>query len=60
MAKLSKKDKKKKDRKKELLIAQNKLRNLKGSKGQIKVGGSMDKTLERLGITAADLLKIKA
>ena len=37
-----------------------KLRNLKGSKGLIKVGGSMDKTLERLGITAADLLKIKA
>jgi hypothetical protein len=59
MANTSKK-KKKKDRKKELLIAQNKLRNLKGSKGQIKVGGSMDKTLERLGITAADLLKIKA
>ena len=60
MAKLSKKDKKKKDRKKELLIAQNKLRNLKGSKGQIKVGGDMDKTLKRLGISAADLLKIKA
>jgi len=59
MAKLSKKDKKDKDRKKQLLIAQNKLRNLKGSKGQIKVGGSMEKTLERLGISAADLLKIK-
>ena len=37
-----------------------KLRNLKGSKGLIKVGGNMDKTLEKLGITAADLLKIKA
>ena len=60
MAKTSKKDKKKKDRKKELLIAQNRLRNLKGSKGQIKVGGDMDKTLKRLGISAADLLKIKA
>tara|TARA_B100001250_G_scaffold324023_1_gene287555 strand:- start:224 stop:406 length:183 start_codon:yes stop_codon:yes gene_type:complete len=60
MAKLSKKDKKDKDRKKQLLIAQNKLRNLKGSKGQIKVGGSMEKTLERLGISASDLLKIKA
>lgn len=60
MAKSSKKDKKKKDRKKELLIAQNRLKNLKGSKGQIKVGGDMDKTLKRLGITAADLLKIKA
>ena len=60
MAKLSKKDKKDKDRKKQLLIVQNKLRNLKGSKGQIKVGGSMEKTLERLGISAADLLKIKA
>jgi len=50
----------KKDKKKELLIAQNKLRNLKNSGGKIKIGGSMDKTLERLGITAADLLKIKA
>jgi hypothetical protein len=60
MAKLSKKEKKEKERKKQLLIAQNKLRNLKGSKGQIKIGGSMDKTLEKLGITAADLLKIKA
>ena len=60
MAKSSKKDKKKKDRKKELLIAQNRLKNLKGSKGQIKVGGDMDKTLKRLGISAADLLKIKA
>ena len=60
MAKLSKKDKKDKDRKKQLLIVQNKLRNLKGSNKQIKVGGDMDKTLKRLGITAADLLKIKA
>jgi len=60
MAKSSKKDKKKKDRKKELLIAQNKLRNLKGSNKQIKVGGDMDKTLKRLGISAADLLKIQA
>lgn len=60
MAKSSKKDKKKKDRKKELLIAQNRLKNLKGSKGQIKVGGDMDKTLKRLGISAADLLKIQA
>ena len=60
MAKLSKKDKKDKDRKKQLLIAQNRLKNLKGSKGQIKVGGDMDKTLKRLGISAADLLKIKA
>lgn len=60
MAKTSKKDKKKKDRKKELLIAQNKLKKLKGSKGGIKVGGNMESTLERLGITAADLLKIQA
>ena len=60
MAKSSKKDKKKKDRKKELLIAQNRLKNLKGSKGQIKVGGDMESTLRRLGISAADLLKIKA
>ena len=60
MAKLSKKDKKDKDRKKQLLIVQNKLRNLKGSNKQIKVGGDMDKTLKRLGISAADLLKIKA
>jgi len=60
MAKSSKKEKKKKDRKKELLIAQNRLKNLKGSKGQIKVGGDMDKTLKRLGISAADLLKIQA
>ena len=65
MASTSKKKKTKKQleaekRKKQLLIAQNKLRNLKGSKGQIKVGGSMEKTLERLGISAADLLKIKA
>ena len=37
-----------------------KLRNLKGSNKQIKIGGKMDETLERLGITAADLLKIKA
>tara|TARA_R100001443_G_scaffold68121_1_gene76858 strand:- start:44 stop:223 length:180 start_codon:yes stop_codon:yes gene_type:complete len=59
MANTSKK-KKKKDRKKELLIAQNKLRNLKGSNKQIKVGGDMDKTLKRLGISAADLLKIQA
>ena len=60
MAKLSKKDKKDKDRKKQLLIVQNKLRNLKGSNKQIKVGGDMDKTLKRLGISAAELLKIKA
>jgi len=60
MAKLSKKDKKDKDRKKQLLIAQNRLKNLKGSKGQIKVGGDMESTLKRLGISAADLLKIKA
>ena len=60
MAKSSKKDKKEKDRKKELLIAQNRLKNLKGSKGQIKVGGDMESTLKRLGISAADLLKIKA
>jgi len=48
------------EKKKQLLIAQNRLRNLKGSKGQIKIGGSMDKTLKDLGISAADLLKIKA
>ena len=59
MASTSKK-KKKKTRKEELLIAQNKLRNLKGSNKQIKVGGDMDKTLKRLGISAADLLKIQA
>ena len=60
MAKSSKKNKKDKDRKKQLLIAQNRLKNLKGSKGQIKVGGDMESTLKRLGISAADLLKIKA
>lgn len=65
MANTSKKKKTKKqleaeNKKKQLLIAQNKLRNLKNSGGKIKIGGSMDKTLERLGITAADLLKIKA
>ena len=66
MASTSKKKKKTKkqleaeERKKQLLIAQNRLRNLKGSKGQIKVGGDMDKTLKRLGISAADLLKIQA
>ena len=38
----------------------NKLRNLKGSGGLIKVGGNMDKTLKELGITPAMLLKIKA
>ena len=59
MANTSKK-KKKKTKKEKLLIAQNKLRNLKGSNKQIKVGGSMEKTLERLGISAADLLKIQA
>jgi len=59
MANTSKK-KKKKTRKEELLIAQNRLKKLKGSKGGIKVGGSMEKTLERLGISAADLLKIQA
>ena len=59
MAKTSKK-KKKKNRIKELKIAQNRLKNLKGSKGQIKVGGDMESTLKRLGISAADLLKIKA
>ena len=37
-----------------------KLKDLKGSKGQIKVGGDMEKTLKRLGITPADLLRIKA
>tara|TARA_E500000305_G_scaffold79311_1_gene65079 strand:- start:27 stop:182 length:156 start_codon:yes stop_codon:yes gene_type:complete len=37
-----------------------KLKNLKGSKGLIKVGGDMEKTLKRLGITPADLLRIKA
>ena len=57
---MAKTSKKKKDKKKELLIAQNKLKKLKGSKGQIKVGGDMDKTLKRLGISAADLLKIQA
>ena len=66
MASTSKKKKKTKkqleaeERKKQLLIAQNRLRNLKGSKGQIKVGGGMEKTLKDLGISAADLLKIKA
>jgi len=59
MASTSKK-KKKKTKKEELLIAQNRLKNLKGSKGQIKVGGDMESTLRRLGISAADLLKIKA
>ena len=38
----------------------NKLRNLKGSKGQIKVGGDMEKTLKRLGITAEQLLRMQA
>ena len=38
----------------------NRLRNLKGSKGLIKVGGKMPQTLKDLGITAADLLKIQA
>jgi len=38
----------------------NKLRNLKGSKGQIKIGGDMDKTLKRLGITAEQLLRMQA
>ena len=37
-----------------------KLKNLKGSKGLIKVGGYMENTLKRLGITPADLLRIKA
>jgi hypothetical protein len=66
MASTSKKKKKTKkqleaeERKKQLLIAQNRLKNLKGSKGQIKVGGDMESTLKRLGISAADLLKIKA
>ena len=65
MANTSKKKKTKKQleaekKKEELLIAQNKLRNLKGSNKQIKIGGSMDKTLKELGITAAQLLKIKA
>ena len=38
----------------------NTLRNLKGSKGQIKVGGDMEKTLKRLGITAEQLLRMQA
>ena len=46
--------------KKITLAMANKLKNLKGSKGQIKVGGDMENTLKRLGITPADLLKIKA
>ena len=46
--------------KKITLAMANKLKNLKGSGGTIKVGGDMKKTLDRLGITAADLLKIKA
>lgn len=37
-----------------------KLKDLKGSGGLIKVGGKMEDTLKRLGITPADLLKIKA
>ena len=60
MAKLSKKDKKKKDRNKELKIAQNKLKSLKGSKDGIKVSDGMQRKLDELGITAAQLLKIKA
>ena len=66
MANTSKKKKKTKKqleaekRKKQLLIAQNKLKSLKGSNDQIKVGGGMEKTLDKLGITAAQLLKIKA
>ena len=55
----SKKDTKKKDRKKELLIAQNKLKSLKGSNDGIKVSPGMQKRLDELGITAAQLLKIK-
>ena len=47
-------------KKKITLAMANKLKNLKGSKGQIKVGGDMESTLKRLGITAADLLKINA
>tara|TARA_R100001463_G_scaffold18971_1_gene46977 strand:+ start:717 stop:872 length:156 start_codon:yes stop_codon:yes gene_type:complete len=38
----------------------NKLRNLKGSKGQIKIGGKMDETLKKLGITADQLLRMQA
>jgi len=38
----------------------NTLRNLKGSKGQIKVGGDMEKTLKRLGITVDQLLNMRA
>ena len=38
----------------------NTLRNLKGSKGTIKVGGDMEKTLKRLGITADQLLRMQA
>ena len=37
-----------------------KLKNLRGAKGLSKVGGDMENTLKRLGITPADLLKIKA
>ena len=59
MANTSKK-KKKKTRKEELLIAQNKLKSLKGSKDGIKVSDGMQRKLDELGITAAQLLKIKA
>ena len=34
----------------------NKLKNLKGSKGQIKVGGKMEDTLKRLGIDPQKLV----
>jgi len=37
----------------------NTLRNLKGSKGQIKVGGKMEDTLKKLGITPEQLLRMK-
>lgn len=65
MASTSKKKKKTKkqleaeERKKQLLIAQNKLKSLKGSNDQIKVSPGMQKRLDELGITAAQLLKIK-
>ena len=37
-----------------------KLKNLKGSKGLIKVGGDMENTLKRLDITADQLLRMQA
>ena len=53
--------KKKKEEENKLTIASiDKLQNLKGSGKTIKVSPGMKSKLEELGITAADLLKIKA